>query len=204
MYLCNVVLYGHTNIAILIQTKKTMKPKFDYDPATLTPEQLSKIAAVKDAHDKTIKQLQEDEDRRAEHYYDCLDEYSYGGPCSVANGLAMRRADKVLEDRIEEIVRGGFLIRERRVNILRDIESGNIVATGTHEGTYGRYFRTEDGKFVGCAKKVDTYSKKGYIPFVQTITEKIVRDGYWRNGDPRYKAVEVVSTTEEVSTEIVY
>ena len=29
-------------------------------------------------------------------------------------------------------------------------------------------------------------------------------DGYWRNGDPRYKVVEVVSTTEEVSTEIVY
>ena len=177
---------------------------FTYNPATLTPEQINQIAAAQAAHDKAVKQLNEDEERRAEHYYDCLDEYSYGGPCSIANARAIRRADKVLADRIEEIVRGGYLLRERRVNILRSIETGAIVATGTHEGTYGRYFRTEDGQFVSCTKRVATFEKKGYRPFVQTITEKVIRDGYWKDGNPRYKTVEVVSVIEEGSTEIVY
>ena len=178
--------------------------RFTYNPADLTADQLSAISAAQVSYDKTIKDLDEQEDARMQHYYDCIDDYSWGGLCTKANYLARGRAKQTLEDRIEEIVRGGFLIRERLVNVLRDINTNEVVATGTHEGRYGRFFVTEDGVFVSCAKKVGTYEKKGFRPYVQTITEKVVRDGYWRNGDHRYKAIETISVVEELTTDIVY
>lgn len=179
--------------------------KFEYDPSTLTQEQLAQIAAAQEAHDKTIAELRAEEERRAENYYNCIDDYSYGGPCSKANAIAQNRAHQRLQDRIEEIVRGGFLIRSRRVNLLRSLATGEVVATGLHDGTYGPYFRTDDGKFVNLAVRVATYEKKGYKPIIQTITEKVVRDGTWyKSGDLRYKFVEVVSVTEEVATERVW
>ena len=178
---------------------------FTYNPSTLTQEQLALIAAAQEAHDERIAELQKDEDKRMEHYYDCMDDYSWGGPCSKANAIAQSRTHQVLNDRIEEIVRGGYLIRTRRVNALRSIATGEIVSVGTHEGTYGRYFRTYDGQFVSVRTKVSTYEKKGYKPIVQTITEKVVRDGAWpKSGDLRYKFIETISVEEEVSTEIVY
>ena len=178
---------------------------FTYNPSELTQEQLAQIAAAQESHDKTIAELRAQEDARMENYYNCIDDYSWGGLCSKANAIARDRADKALQDRIEEIVRGGFLIRERRVNILRSIATGEIVATGIHDGQYGPYFRTTDGKFVNLAIRVSTYEKKGYKPYVQTITEKVVRDGVWhKSGDLRYKFIETLSVTEEVNTERVY
>ena len=179
--------------------------KFEYNPTELTQEQLAQIAAAQESHDNTIKRLREDEDKRMENYYNCVDDYSWGGLCSKANAIAQDRAHQALQDRIEEIVRGGFLLRERRVNILRSLATDEVVATGVCDGSYGPYFRTTDGKFVSLAKKVSTYEKKGYKPFVQTIIEKVVRFGTWsKSGDLRYKLVEVVSVTEELSTERVY
>lgn len=179
--------------------------KFEYNPTELTQEQLAQIAAAQESHDNTIKRLREDEDKRMENYYNCVDDYSWGGLCSKANAIAQDRAHQALQDRIEEIVRGGFLIRSRRVNILRSLATGEVVATGIHDGTYGPYFRTDDGKFVNLAVRVATYEKKGYKPIIQTITEKVVRDGTWyKSGDLRYKFVEVVSVTEEVATERVW
>ena len=182
--------------------------QFEYDPATLTAEQLEAIEKAKKFHDEAIAELQRQEDQRMENYYNCIDDYSWGGLCSKANAMARNRADQGLRERIEEIVRGGFLLQERKQNVLRSIETGEIVAVGTYNGDYGRYFRVEEGdsvKFVGCAKQVKTYEKKGYTPIVQTIVEKVVRDGVWRkSGDTRYKVLETVSVSEEVSTEIQY
>ena len=178
--------------------------QFEYNPKELTVEQLDAIGAAKASYETTMKRLIEEEDGRIQRYYDCQDDYSWGGICTKVNMMERDRAWRLLQERIEEIVRGGFIIRSRRVNILRDLSTGDLVATGTHEGQYGRYFRTDDGRFVSCTKKVSTYQKKGFNPLIQTITEKLVGDGYWRDGERRYKVIETLSITEEVSTEICY
>lgn len=178
--------------------------KFFYDENALTDDQKSLIEEARIAHDETIKRLREEEDVRIQHYYDCVDDYSWGGLCSQVNAKEQSRADFLLEERIEEIVRGGYLVKTRKVNILRDIKTGESVAVGLHDGKFGPYFKTNEGKFVSYAKKVQTYEKKGYIPIVQTVVEKVKRDGFWSDGSPRYKHLGYVSITNEVSTERVY
>lgn len=178
--------------------------QFEYNPQELTNDQLAAIEEARVIYESTIKELQEEEDRRAEHYYDCQDEYSYGGLCSKVNAMARNRAWTRLQERIEEIVRGGYIIRTRKANILRKLGTGEVAAVGTHEGRYGRYFRTYDGQFISCAKKVSTYEKKGFTPVVQIVTEKMIPDGYWSNGDRRYRFLDYISIAEEISTEICY
>lgn len=174
-----------------------MNAKFTYDPATLTPEQVSKISIARMAYESRIAQLREEEERRAERYYDCVDDYSYGGICSELNARQRREAEATFNRRVEFIV-NGFVRKERRENVLKDL-AGNIVARGTRDGQYGRYFKTEDGQFVSCSKKVATYEKKGYRPYIVTTTEALVPDGRGR-----WIVKEVLSVTEEVSTEIAY
>ena len=178
--------------------------KFTYNTEELTAEQKKLIEQAQALYDSTMKGLIEDEDRRMQNYYDCIDDYSWGGLCTQANYLARDRARVALEEKIEEIVRGGFIIRTRKVNVLLDKDTGEIVAEGTHEGRYGRYFTLDDGTYVGCAKQIATFEKKGLLPYVQTITEKKLCTGIWPSGDRRYKVLEVVSLTEELSTEIQY
>ncbi len=178
--------------------------QFDYNPNELTTTQLDAINRAKAAYDETIKEINKDEDRLMENYYNCIDDYSWGGLCSQANRLRRYQAEDKLQDEIEMIVRGGYILRTRQVNILRKLGTGELVATKTYQGRYGRFFRTDDGDFVSCSKKVSTYEKKGYTPLIQTITEKVIPDGFWRNGDRRYTVLETVSITEEVSTEICY
>lgn len=181
-----------------------MTTTFTYNPEELTEAQRQSILVAKENHDAVIARLRADEDLRMQHYYDCIDDYSWGGPCSKANALAQQRADYELQEQIEAIVRGGFIIRSRKVNILRNKSDNSLAACGTKQGRFGRFFKTYDGNFVSCAKMVSTYEKKGYIPLVQTVTEKKKRIGNWPNGDPRYESLCVLSVTEEVSTEIVY
>lgn len=178
--------------------------QFSYKLEELTQEQLECIDAAQQEYESAMKRLIEDEDSRMQNYYDCIDDYSWGGLCTKANYIARDRERIKLEDRIEEIVRGGYLVRERKENALKSIETGEIVARGTHQGKFGRFFATDDGKFVSCTKLVKTYEKKGYIPLVLTITEKKVRDGVWPSGDQRYKTIDTLSVEEEVSTQIVY
>lgn len=181
-----------------------IKTKFVYDENALTDDQKSLIEEAREAHDEEIKRLREEEDGRMQRYYDCVDDYSWGGLCSQANANAQSRADFLLEERIEEIVRGGYLVKTRKVNILRDINTGESVAVGLHDGKFGPYFKTNDGKFVSYAKRVSTYEKKGYVPIVQTVVERVKRDGFWRDGSPRYKHIDYVSITDDVSTERIY
>ena len=178
--------------------------EFKYNPAELTKEQLEKIESAKNVYETTVKALQEEEEERAQRYYDCVDDYSYGGICSKVNAMKQNQAYAWLQARIESIVRGGFLLKEKRVNVLRDIETNKELAVGTRCGRYGRFYVTYDGRFISCAERLGTYQKKGVIPLVRTITEKVKIAGYWRNGDVKFEVIEKVSETEEISTEIVY
>ena len=178
--------------------------KFTYNPAELTEEQKKAIELADKAYNLEMERLIEQENERMERYYNCEDDYSWGGLCTKANYQQRYRAEQDHEERIEEIVRGGFIIRTRKQNVLRSIETGEIVAQGTHEGKFGRYFITEDGRCIGMAKQLKTFENKGVLPYVQTITEKKCPRGWYPSGDRRYNVLEVISVSEELSTEICY
>ena len=179
--------------------------QFKYDESQLTEEQQAAIASCKAAYDAEMKRLIEQEDYRMQNYYDCVDDYSWGGPCTKANYIARDKAKVEMEERIESIVRGGFIIRTRKVNVLKDKETGETVAEGLRSGEYGPYFTVRNGeevKYVSFAKRVSTFEKKGYLPYVRSITEKLRPNGWWsQSGDRRYETLEVISVTDELSTE---
>lgn len=176
---------------------------------TPTPEQLEEINEMEHAYNRSIAYLDEQENYRMQNYYDCIDDYSWGGLCSKANSMARDRENHILKVRVESLLRGGYIVRTRKVNILRDKETGELAAVGTHKGRFGRYFRINDAfkertQYVPCAIRVSTYEKKGFVPYVQSVTEELTPDGYWSDGNPRFKFRAYVSITEEVSTEIQY
>lgn len=182
---------------------------FEYNPETLTQEQKDAIALAHKVYDERMKSLQAREEAVMEHYYDCLDEYSWGNPyMEKVQERERAMAWQTLQDKIEEIVRGGFLVRTRKANILRDIKTGQVAAIGTHEGMYGRYFILYQAfgptKFISCAKKVSTYERKGFRPYIQEVVNKVRRSGCFADGSPRYDFIETLSISETVSTEIVY
>ena len=179
---------------------------FVYDESTLSGDQIAQIERAKSSCERRLAELQKEEDERMQRYYDCVDDYSWGGPCSKANAVAQDRVKFEFREAVEMIVRGGFVIRKWQENILREIGSGDVVAEGTHDGKYGRYFTLKDGKgYVSCSKRVQTYEKKGYRPYIRTTEHKLVPRGWWRySGERKYDIIEKLGTTEEVSTEIVY
>ena len=99
------------------------------------------------------------------------------------------------------IVRGGFLLRKEKEHVLKSKETGEVVARGIHDGKYGPYFHTDDGRFIGCAKQLSTIEKKGFVPYLQEVEKKIVPDGFWPSGDRRYNVIEIKVLNEEVSVE---
>ena len=180
---------------------------FEYNPETLTDAQRTAISAATAGYEATIATLREQEEARARHYYDCLDEYSYGGPCTIANERAQRNAYERLQESIEAIVRGGYIIRTSKVSVLQDIATGETIARGTHKGRYGRYFcaHTAEGtRFISCAKTQATYEKKGVRACVETTTSKYTLEGINYSGGHCKRLLEKIDVTLTPSTEIIY
>lgn len=116
------------------------------------------IKAVNESFEKCLKEIQERLEYRMKNYYDCVDDYSYGGICD--------KADDELEDKlrikrdiiIEQIENDGKVVRK---SSFYRLVSKTDMCDGARSGRYGEYF-TIDGKFVGVPKKLDTLIKKGY------------------------------------------
>lgn len=188
-------------LGLILTTMTKLSIGFEYNENELTKEQIERINSIRSNADEELKSLQEEEHRRAERYYNCEDDYSWGGLCSRANMIAQNRVEISRDWAIQEVVLG-YIPLTTQCNILKDL-NGNVVAKGTHEGKFGRFFVTDDGVFVSCRTKLSTYEKKGYIPYVVTTTEKATLK-YNRNNEPYLKGYEVISVSEEASTEIVY
>ena len=162
----------------------------------LTAEQQAKIKSINEVFESRVKSIDERRQYRMDNYYNCIDDYSFGGICD--------KADNELEDRyrmerdilIEQVQNGGYYVRSSSFYRLRDNE-GHI-AEGANCGQYGCYFNI-NGKFVGVPKRVATLEKKGYILELVARKYKCVFKKFSSRGNIINEAMECV---EENITQI--
>lgn len=119
------------------------------------------IKKVQDVFDKRVAEINARREYRMRNYYECVDDYSFGGICD--------KADNELEDiyrierdiLIEQINNDGHYYHKSSFYRLRNTNNGNV-ANGAFCGQYGLFFAI-DGKYISLPKKVATLAKKGYI-----------------------------------------
>jgi hypothetical protein len=156
-------------------------------------EEIAKIKARRDAATKCHRDAM---DQRMENYYNCLDDYSFGGICDQASSAAIRKEENRADMLIAQIENDGFITDERRSLCLFDLE-GNFITDNVIRTKYGRAFLF-DGKFVSLAKRAATYEKKGFKCKTRVREFKFVFTGkFSKKGNPIHKNIEVISERYE-------
>lgn len=102
--------------------------------------------------------------QRMENYYNCLDDYSWGGICDRA--AAEARADRDAYRAVAKIILAGEVPSSVFTHYCLYDLAGDLVSDRVVDTKFGRAFiiRLPEGgvKFVSVAKKLSTYAKKGY------------------------------------------
>lgn len=108
----------------------------------------------------SIKTSVDAENYRMENYYNCVDDYSWGGICSQAANENISRNRNLINSLNEQMVNGSF-IEDEYIEVLCDL-NGNIVSNKIINGKFGFSWVLNGGGFVSVSKKESTYEKKGY------------------------------------------
>ena len=107
--------------------------------------------------------MRENANYRMQNYYNCVDDYSWGGLCDQAANEAYRDRCRIKDFIQTELLNGAFN-EIVELSVLCDID-GNIVSDRIVNGKFGECWIIKNGNsvsFVGVAKKQSTYNKKGY------------------------------------------
>jgi hypothetical protein len=114
-------------------------------------------------YEKANEEMQKNADYRMQNYYNCVDDYSWGGLCDqAANELYRER--KNLKDNLETQFKEGAFVETIETSILCDMD-GNVISDRIVNGKFGECWIIKNGSavsFVSVAKKQSTYNKKGY------------------------------------------
>lgn len=122
------------------------------------------VNAFKASAQRQLNTINEGRDHRMKMYYDCVDDYSWGGLCDKAadeSASTLRCAMNTLD---EQLSAGAPFKSAFTTSVLMDLE-GNIVSERIVDGKFGRCWIIKDGEkvtFVSLAAKAGTYAKKGY------------------------------------------
>lgn len=119
------------------------------------------IAEIEKSFAFGMSAIQERRNYRMKNYYDCVDDYSFGGLCDKADDELENRLRTTREIKIEEVMNDGKVIRQ---SSFYRLVSDKSKCDGAKCGRYGEYFVIDD-KIVGVPKKLSTLSKKGYKLF---------------------------------------
>lgn len=101
---------------------------------------------------------------RMQNYFDCVDDYSWGGPCDQAQAQGRSLRQRCKARLLSQIENGGAFIDTFCTAVLCDLQ-GNILSEKIVDGRYGPCWiigSDNNVSFVGVAKKAATYEKKGY------------------------------------------
>lgn len=112
----------------------------------------------------SIKSINEGRTYRMNNYLNCVDDYSWGGPCDKAADEHERRLKNAMQTLKEQLENGAPFVEKYSMNVLTDMD-GNIVSEKIVSGRFGDCWLIKNGdnvSFVGCSKKQATYNKKGY------------------------------------------
>jgi len=161
----------------------------------LTAEQQQRIQEVESWYNKELNQINERRQYRMQNYYNCVDDYSYGGLCDKADDQSERRIETTLKLRIEEIKKGK-IVREISHWELQDL-AGNTVSVRPILGRFGHYFPVNGG-YVNIPKRMSTVERKGYKIVKRTVTFELLFGGFLSNGCVKWKSI---NRTGETVTE---
>lgn len=124
-------------------------------------EMLDRINKLQDA----IRGHEEAAECRMMNYYNCVDDYSYGGICDQATSRLIND-NRQLRSRIKDQLESkNTLITEETIDRLIDIKTGDVVSDRIVNGKFGLCWIIGDGdsvQFVGVAKRQKTYESKGF------------------------------------------
>lgn len=152
-------------------------------------EKLQETISGLDSRDETARKNM---DQRAENYYNCLDDYSYGGICDRAavDGISERGMQRrALQEQIEN----GAFVEVFKSNVL--LYQGKVVSDRVVNGRFGPCWIIPGEKgsapgFVSVAKKASTYEKKGFEVKTREIKLEYYYTGgqFQKNGHLKFKS----------------
>jgi hypothetical protein len=155
--------------------------------------------------DEMKKRHAENSEYRMQNYFNCVDDYSWGGICDKAQDSAENGLSMVLNLLKEQEENGGFLIRKSTELELRDLD-GNFVSNNIINGKYGPCFmfgtEKEGFNFCGLAKKQSTFEKKGYNVISKNYNLKVVFTGRLTKSGYAERIVEFISMNESIDAVI--
>lgn len=129
------------------------------------------IEALLSSYEAQDAEARKNSEYRMQNYFNCVDDYSWGGICdqaaSQAESIRMHNRN-VLKNQLEN----GIQKEVFTVNVLTDLD-GNVVSETIVNGKFGPCWliKNESGtSFLSVAKKAATYEKKGYKVMQRQIT----------------------------------
>lgn len=147
-----------------------------------------KIAAILSTLDAEDKDAHKNAECRMNNYFNCVDDYSWGGLCDQAASQGYNRRSVLRNALIQLRNNGGAIFEDINLPVLCDMD-GNIVSDNVVWGAYGKCWVTPNGQFIGCAKKSATYAKKGYcVRDMRYIIEWYPLGGITQNGNLKLSA----------------
>lgn len=118
-----------------------------------------KINEIKESFERNMEEIRKRREYRMKNYYDCVDDYSFGGICDKADDELANKLYIKRDVMIEQVENDGKVIRNS--SFFRLASNDGAFCDGARWGQYGAYFEIS-GKFVGVPKKLNTLTKKGY------------------------------------------
>jgi hypothetical protein len=179
-------------------------PAHFFKPQNKTKMKLSEriqnhINAVQIEHNKNS-------DYRMQNYYNCVDDYSWGGICDRAQDHEMMRLKGMLYNVLEQEENGGFCKEIAHVYELQDMD-GNVLSTRLVKGKFGLCFIIQHSEhnvsFVGATKNQSTFAKKGFKVITKTYELKVVYTGTL-NSKFANRSVELISLSETMQDKVDY
>ncbi len=125
-------------------------------------------------------QMRKNSDYRMQNYFNCVDDYSWGGICDKAADEAYRKRLRIYNFLLTQMHDGAY-VEDVEISVLTDM-NGNIISDKIVNGKFGQCWIIKNGdsvNFVGVAKKLSTYNKKGYkvMTLINTIEYYYLTNG---------------------------
>ena len=160
---------------------------------TLTTDFEARKQAILNTYENTMKGLRERQEYRAENYYNCVDDYSYGSPYHAAADSMVEHEARIKRDYALEMLENGYVTIDSHCPVLKNFDD-EVCAVGVLYGKYGSFFPLINGGCVSVAKKQSTYEAKGYRLFERKrVFHAIFTGKVSSKGNPVFSSIELVS-----------
>ena len=145
-------------------------------PRDITPteEQAQKIAEINAWFERAVQPLRDEEQRRMERYYDCQDDYGWGGPSSFITQGEINKLEYQRDRKVEAVIRGGFCLDESKFSRLLTIDGKPVENARLIHSKFGWCWMFGDGEsFLSVPKRLKTINDKGYTMELVSRTYRV-------------------------------